>query len=167
MNLGLRGGYSYCDDQIQKIIPHLDVSGSIKVLELGSGDSTVKLYDFLITMYKEVIFYTYDTDDKYLCKDSRVISQLYQRVELCELPNEVFDLILIDGPNGETRKYWYSKLKDKCRVGSIIHIDDDCHYASFMEEVDNNFEYELLDNVSKGHRGLTCWKTIRVSKVLY
>lgn len=166
MNIGLQGGWSYCDRQIQECVSYLNTSGSIKVLELGSGDSTIKLYNYLSTKYEEVILHTFDTDQRYLCKDPKVIPHYYISVESCELPEEVFDLILVDGPNGEARKFWYSKLKDKCRVGSIIHIDDDCHYASFMEEVNSNFEYELLDNVSMGRGGLTCWKTIRVTKIL-
>jgi hypothetical protein len=164
-NIGLQGGWSYCDQQIQDCVSYLNDSSGIKVLELGSGDSTIKLYNFLRTKYDEVIFHTFDTNQSYLCKDPRVIPHLYADVQSCDLPIEVFDLILVDGPNGETRKLWYSKLKDCCRVGSIIHIDDDCHYASFMEEVNTNFEYELLDNVSMGHGGLTCWKTIKVTKI--
>ena len=36
------------------------------------------------------------------------------------LPSQKFDLILIDGPNGDKRSLWYSKIRDHVKEGTII-----------------------------------------------
>jgi len=164
VNIGLAGGWSYCDKQIEEITPYLSGGKDIKILELGSGDSTSKLYNYYSSLYENVVFHTYENNHSYLCRDERVSPHLYDTVITCDLPKEIFDLILIDGPNGESRKDWYSKLRNNSRVGTIIHMDDVYHFNSFIEELDKYFEYEILADFGKGQHD--CWRTVKVTKIL-
>lgn len=164
MTIQLLGGWSYCDQQIVEITPFLEKDKSIKILELGSGDSTVKLYDYYNTLYEGVVFHTFENNRKYLCNHEDIQSHLYDSVQNCDLPEEVFDLVLVDGPFGESRKDWYSKLGKVSKVGTVIHIDDVYHFDSFLEELDRYFEYETLFDFGRGQHN--CWRTVKVTKIL-
>lgn len=164
MSISLKGGWSYCDEQILQITPHLEKNKEIKILELGSGDSTLKLYNYYTTLYDSVIFHTCENNRHYLCNHEDIHSHLYASVADFTLPEEVFDLILVDGPFGESRKDWYSKLGKTSRVGTIIHIDDVYHFDSFVQELDKYFEYETLHDFGKGQHN--CWRTVRLTKIL-
>lgn len=161
----LTGGWSYSTKQIINLIPHLP-SGRLKVLELGSGDSTGKICDYFISTHSDITFYSYETSKNYLSNHPKVIGKLYESVESCILPEEVFDLILVDGPTGEVRKEWYAKLKSVSKIGTIIHIDDFCHYESFRTNLDSNFQYEILDHAERENRAEHCWRTVKVTKIL-
>lgn len=50
-----------------------------------------------------------------------------------------YDLILIDGPNGNGRNIAYLHIKDRLKKGSIVFIDD--HTSS-----DNDFSYNFVEN---------------------
>ena len=161
MKLNLNAGWSYSTQQILNIIPHLKV-GNIKILELGSGESTSKIYDYFSTLFPKVTFYSFETSEEYLCRRTDINSVLYDTVENCILPNEKFDLILVDGPTGEVRNKWYAKIKEICKKDTIIHIDDFCHYDSFSTNLDSNFEYTTLDYMDRANTSEHCWKTVRV-----
>lgn len=156
------GGWSYSSKQIENLFKYLEGGPSIYVLELGSGDSTVKLYEYLKTKFDTVHFYSLETDNKYLCKDSRIHGILYDSIETCEIPNQIYDLILVDGPTGEVRSMWYSKIKPFCKKGSIIHIDDFCHFETFSKNLDANFVYEVLDFHERQVVSEHCWKTVKL-----
>jgi hypothetical protein len=68
-----------------------------------------------------------------------------------------YDLVLIDGPNGNGRNFSYFYMKNRLKSGSIVVIDDYFHY-DFVEKLGEFFEYELIseikfsnDHPNKGH----------------
>ena len=83
------------------------------------------------------------------------------------IPDIIFDLILIDGPNGDKRALWYSKIKNNVKEGSIILIDDFNHYSCFSEELDRNFDYELLSFSNEPFviDGEHSWKIVKIIKI--
>lgn len=68
-----------------------------------------------------------------------------------------YDLVIIDGPNGNGRNFTYFYLMDKLKSGSFVIIDDYFHY-DFLEKCSLFFDYEILDeskftndHPNKGH----------------
>jgi hypothetical protein len=57
--------------------------------------------------------------------------------------NGVYDLMILDGPNGNGRNISFLHIKEHLSVDSIILIDDSTHY-DFMEKLSLFFEYEIL-----------------------
>lgn len=53
---------------------------------------------------------------------------------------EKYDLIIIDGPNGNGRNMAYLHIQDHIKSGSIIFIDD-------YNSRDNNYDYKFIDNL--------------------
>ena len=140
------GGWSYTQKEMSELFKHLKFSETYSILEFGSGDSTKKLYDYISKKVKNLTFYTYETSHEFLNKDPNVNYILYDinSIEGLKLPDLKFDLILIDGPNGEYRSKWYSKIRNNVKPGTILLVDDFNHYESFGTELDKNFSYDLL-----------------------
>jgi hypothetical protein len=68
-----------------------------------------------------------------------------------------YNLVIIDGPNGNGRNFSYFYLMGKLESGSFIVIDDYFHY-DFLEKCKLFFDYEILDeskfpndHPNKGH----------------
>lgn len=57
--------------------------------------------------------------------------------------NGVYDLMLLDGPNGNGRNISYLHMKEHLKSGSIVLIDDFHHY-DFVEKFKIMFNSELL-----------------------
>jgi hypothetical protein len=98
-------------------------------------------------------------------KSKNVIHELVDSDLFFEKCSETFDLILIDGPNGEYRSLWFNIIKKHVKEGTIILVDDFNHFQSFGEELDRNFEYELLDHYDEGPYiayGEHSWKIVKV-----
>jgi len=145
------GGWSYTQREMNELFKHLFYKDKTeyKVLEFGSGNSTIKLYDYLKQKVDNVIFYSYESDSNFLFSHNKInlnfLSYDKDNIKDVVLPNEKFDLILIDGPNGDKRSLWYSKIRDTVKEGTIILIDDFNHYKCSSDELERNFNYELLN----------------------
>ena len=137
-----------------------------KVLEFGSGDSTLKLYNYFKQHVDNVVFYSYESDSNFMfChKDINLLFYDNNNIKDVVLPSEKFDLILIDGPNGDKRSLWYSKIRDHVKEGTIILIDDFNHYKCFSDELDRNFNYELLSFSDEPFvpYGEHSWKIVKI-----
>jgi hypothetical protein len=141
------GGWSYTQLEMTELFKHLKFQPTFSILEFGSGDSTKKLYSYIRSKVQNLIYYTYESDNTFLdttTPDIKYIKYDISEIDSLATPDIQFDLILIDGPNGELRSKWYSKIKKNVKQGTILLIDDFNHYKSFSTELDKNFEYELL-----------------------
>jgi predicted O-methyltransferase YrrM len=150
--------------QVKELGTLLPCGDTINVLEFGAGNTTLKLFDALKTRYKNVRYVTYETDERWAPKNSEIETRMFtiSELEMSLLKiseNEKYDLIIVDGPDGEYRKYWYRIFKNNIKSGSIIHIDDICHYESFEIEFIKNFPNAnnmflvSIENTNK------CWST--------
>jgi hypothetical protein len=85
-------------------------------------------------------------------------------IDSLEIVDHIFDLILVDGPNGDKRAKWYSKIRKNVKPGTIILVDDFNHFDSFSTELNKNFEYELLDHHDEPFvaYGEHSWKIVKV-----
>jgi hypothetical protein len=170
------GGWSYTNLEMSELFKHIDLTNvydNYSIIEFGGGDSSKKICS-LFDNIKKLTYYIVESNESYL-PDNRdpfnIILYDEKKIENLNLNdfinNMKFDLILIDGPNGDKRKYWYEKIKPFVKIGSIILIDDFNHYTSFGEELDNNFEYELLSHsdIPFEPYGEHSWKIVRVKNI--
>jgi hypothetical protein len=63
--------------------------------------------------------------------------------------NGVYDLVILDGPNGNGRNFSFLHLQNYVKKDTIIFIDDYNHY-DFLEKCQSIFNTELLFQHSEG-----------------
>lgn len=140
-----KGGWSYETRSIRKCLENVTYSSdTINILEFGSGDSTVKLYTFLSGIIPKVVYDCYETNQNFVT-NTPVNTVIYSHPTKVDLPYRTYDFILIDGPMGVDRKYWYEKIKTCCRVGTIVLIDDWNHFIEFENELQANLTHKMIE----------------------
>lgn len=162
-DVSFTGGWSYTQKEMNELFKY--TKPGLKILEFGAGDSTAKIYKLL----HPSLYYVYETDKKYIPINDFIKVFIYEDVESTVLDHGelTFDLVLIDGPNGETRKYWFSKIQKCVHSGTILLVDDFNHYKSFGEELDRCFEYEVLSFSDEPfvEYGEHSWKIVRITSI--
>lgn len=164
------GGWSYTQKEMNELFKYLFYNNQeYKVLEFGSGDSTIKIYNYLKQKVDNVVFYTYESNQNFVFNHDSINIIFYDENKINDIviPNQKFDLILIDGPNGDKRSLWYSKIRENVKEGTIILIDDFNHYKCFSEELDINFNYELLSFSDEPFvpYGEHSWKIVKIISI--
>lgn len=166
-DIGLSWGTaSMTPKQIEELGTLLPDKENFSVLEFGAGKSSELIFTSLKKKYEEVRYVTYETDSRYAPNCAGITVRMHTVDELIrgeiEIPkNEKYDLIIVDGPDGEIRQYWYSVFKDNTKKGSIIHVDDAFHYNSFELELNKNFPeltYAFVSRLGE-EQGNKCWIT--------
>lgn len=160
--LNLKGGWAYCSEQILQFIPDLEKVDKLKIMEFGAGDSSIKIYEHFKQLYKNVSYLCYETSTQWAPNHPNIEVVMYREVPSVKLRDQKYDLILVDGPTGVTRKFWYQKLKKVIKSGTIIHIDDYDHYREFEEELIKNIQYKELYRKSRKFKGEKSWLTVKV-----
>lgn len=160
------GGWSYTQKEMNELFKHISFTENFSVLEFGSGASTILLFDFFKKHVKELTFVTYESNCEFFKPHPGIQYVYYDENYMSSVrtPCGSFDLILIDGPNGDKRSLWYSKIRNNVKPGTIILVDDFNHYSCFSEELDRNFNYEVLDHHEEPFvaYGEHSWKIVRV-----
>ena len=160
--LELKGGWAYCSEQILQFIPDLIKEKEINIVEFGAGDSSVKIREYVSQIYEKVSYLCYETNQKWAPSDSIIEVIMYRDVISVSLRDEKYDLVLVDGPHGVTRKLWYKKLQNIVKSGTIVHIDDYDHYKEFEEGLSKNLKYEELYRRSRRCKGEKSWLTVKI-----
>ena len=167
------GGWSYTQKEMNTLFKFIEYKNEYSILEFGLGNSTKLLYSHFKKYVNKLNYVGYETDMRFCDNlDDNIEINFYDinDIENIIMPDMKFDLILVDGPNGEYRSLWFSKLKSCVKAGTIILIDDFNHYQSFSDELDLNFNYEVLDNYDEGPY-ITyeehSWKIVRVIEAKY
>jgi hypothetical protein len=152
--------------QLGQLLPDQD---TIRVLEFGAGQTTIRLFNALKTKYSNVTYVTYETNKTYAPNLDGIQVRMHTKKDLATLSisiptDEVYDIVIVDGPDGELRQHWYSIFKPNTQSGTIIHIDDAFHYESFEAEFRKNFPNVVdLFVVPLGQGGGNkCWITAKV-----
>ncbi len=171
-DIGLKDGTnSLKPAQITQLGTVLPDGDTIRVLEFGAGKSTTLIFNALKNKYKNVVYVTYETNAKYTPKTKGVEVRMHTRVELTEstisIPKEEkYDLVIVDGPDGADRQYWYSLFVDNVSEdGTLVHIDDAFHFPSFEHKFLKSFPHaEILFEHGRQpiKRKWNCWITARV-----
>jgi hypothetical protein len=161
------GGWSYTNKEMRELFKHITYYPSYSILEFGSGNSTSKILDHFKNNTDVMNYTLYECDPGFVPKNiSDFEVHLYDQNNIItmSMPNRKYDLILIDGPNGSGRSLWFSKLRQCVKTGSILLIDDFNHYNAFGEELDKNFEYEVLSFSDEPFvpYGEHSWKIVRI-----
>lgn len=168
-----KGGWSYMAQEMQNAVSLLPQQKNLSVLEFGSGDSSIKLFNLLSKKYK-VDYTTFESNKDFYINHTEINCLIYDEIQIEKLNihNNKYDFILIDGPNGVLRKHWYSKITQNVKKDTIILIDDWCHYDEFEQALINDFgskiKYEVIetrkeyDPNSAPHLGYKSWKIIKV-----
>jgi hypothetical protein len=138
------GGWSYTPNEMKEFLKYLTLKDKYSVLEFGSGDSTKKLYDIISRFCYEIEYHTYENDINYFVNYKNVKTILYDNIDNVEIPDNKYDIIIVDGPHGINRMKWFSKFKNNIKYDSLLLIDDFNHYKEFKEQLDYNFEYKIL-----------------------
>ena len=168
-----KGGWSYMAQEMQNAVSLLPQQKNLSVLEFGSGDSSIKLFNLLSKKYK-VDYTSFESNKDFYINHTEINCLIYDetQIEKLNIHNNKYDFILIDGPNGVLRKLWYSKITQNVKKDTIILIDDWCHYDEFEQALINDFgskiKYEVIetrkeyDPNSAPHLGYKSWKIIKV-----
>lgn len=158
------GGWSYTQKEIRDFLKNINYRDSYKILEFGAGNSTKKIYDIISKFCYKIEYDTYETDINYkiIYKNVNTIMYNIDNIDNIILPNKLYDIILIDGPNGVLRSKWYKKIRNNIKYDTIILIDDYNHYIEFENELNNNFNYTILSksDIPFAPNGEHSWRII-------
>ena len=162
-----KGGWSYTQKEITELFKYIEFKESYSILEFGLGESTNTIYTYFKKHVDNLTYIGYETDISYCSNlNSNITVKMYNldKINDIVLPDIQFDLVLVDGPNGEYRSLWYKKLKQCVKPGTILLVDDFNHYKSFSTELDSNFVYILLDHSDEPFRpyGEHSWKIVKI-----
>jgi len=167
------GGWSYMAEEMSNAVSLLPDQKSLDVMEFGCGDSSIKLFNLLSNKWS-VQYEAFESNLDYIINHAGIHCLHYdeQQLESLDIGNKKYDFILIDGPNGALRKHWYSKITDNVKSGTVILIDDWCHFQEFEDALVNDFgskiKYEVIetrkefDPNSAPHLGYKSWKIVKV-----
>lgn len=157
------------------------VLNKIKNLEITSFDDNIQYayqgdYEFLKLKIRELLECddeTYDLMFKNLEIDINKLNRKTtpltsrQKNNFYEiLPDDIFgiyDLMILDGPNGNGRNFSFLYVKNHLTIGSVVLVDDFNHY-DFMEKLSLLFEYEVLHENQGG--GIDQWNTGGIYKIV-
>jgi hypothetical protein len=130
-NLGLQDHTSGMTSiQVKELGTILPDQSSISVLEFGAGVTTAKLYEALCSRYTHVNYVTYEDNPIWAPKIPGIEVRMFTREELIAgnvqiSPTEKYDLVIVDGPDGEIRQHWYSVFKDNVNGMFVKVMDSD------------------------------------------
>jgi hypothetical protein len=164
------GGWSYTQWEMTELFKHISYKDTYSILEFGSGASTILLYNHFIKYVKDLTFITYESNDGYYTPDNPGIKYVYydeNDINNVKIEDGKYDLILVDGPNGDKRSLWYKKIRPNVKEGTIILIDDFNHYDCFGTELDRNFNYDVLSYHDEPFiaYGEHSWKIVKVTSL--
>lgn len=164
------GGWSYTQKEMNSLFSFIKYTDDYSILEFGAGDSTSKLWIHFKKYTKNLSYTVFETNHLYTPLFPEIKTILYDanNIDSIDIPDGTFDLILVDGPNGDKRAKWYSKIRKSVKSGTIILIDDFNHFSSFSKELDKNFQYETLDHfeIPFVPYGEHSWKIVKVIRPL-
>ncbi len=115
-----------------------------------------------LVKYEEAIYKQMFLDKKISNEKTNVIDDIFNtRLVNCFYDikdgdlKEEYDLVILDGPNGNGRNIAYLHLIEKLKPGTIVIIDDFDHY-DFVEKCQYMFDVEIIekrkfDHPLKGH----------------
>lgn len=140
------GGWSYTPNEIRDFLKYISPRETYNVLEFGSGKSTRILYDIIERYCQHIYYDTYETDESYRVVHKNVNTILYDinQIDQLNIPDKIYDIVLIDGPHGVSRSKWYSKIRNNISYNTIMLIDDYNHYTEFETELNRNYNYTIL-----------------------
>jgi hypothetical protein len=155
------GGWSYTTKEIIEFIKHLKYKDSYNVLEFGSGRSSKAVYDIVSRYCYNISYDVYETE-KTNYKNINSIPYKISDIDNLKTLDKKYDIIIIDGPDGNLRAKWYHKIRNNVKDDTIIFIDDYNHYIEFENELNKNFSYKVLSASDEPFRafGEHSWRII-------
>lgn len=138
--------WSLCPYEIFLALKFCTYENNFKILEFGSGDGTIQLVSVLKNYNINFVYDSFENDSNY-AKDNLVNYHVYdiKKIDDVEiLSKQIYDLVIIDGPNGPLRSKWYRKFKNNIRSGTIILIDDFHHFKEFSSCLNEEYDYETI-----------------------
>lgn len=157
------------------------VLNKIKNLEITSFDDNIQYayqgdYEFLKLKIRELLecddetynlmFKNLEIDINKLNKKTTPLTSRQKNNFYEILPDDIFgiyDLMILDGPNGNGRNFSFLYVKNHLTIGSVVLVDDFNHY-DFMEKLSLLFEYEVLHENQGG--GIDQWNTGGIYKIV-
>jgi predicted O-methyltransferase YrrM len=160
------GAWSYCSEEMRNAVSCIQEKKSLNILEFGCGVSTIKLFNLLSKKWEIKEYKCFETNQEFLITHPQIDCILYHEkdIQSLDIGDTKYDFILIDGPNGVSRKYWYSKITANVKSGTVILIDDWCHYEEFELCLVNDFgskvNFKIKEERNESYKS---WKIIEVT----
>ena len=132
------GGWSYTQWEMNDLFKHIVYKNEYSILEFCAGDSSTKLFNHF-KKYVEKLHYTiYESNFNYLPKnlsDYEVHFYDENDIESVSMPNNKFDLILIDGGHSyKTVKSDFNFAKKLVTTNGAIFFDDYVNKQGVIKE---------------------------------
>jgi hypothetical protein len=163
------GGVSYTQTGMAELFKHITYRANFSILEFGSGNSTEKLHEHFKKNVENLVFYSYESDPRFLKPHAEIKFILYddQNVKSIEIPQIAFDLILVDGSTTDKRAI-FSKIRENIKDGTILLIDYFNHFESVSDQLAGNFDYDLLASNNEPFiaYGEHSWCVVRVKRAI-
>jgi len=150
------------------------VLNNIKNIDITSFDDNIEYaykgsYQFLDLKIRELLecddasyeamFKNLEIDKNLLNKKTTPLTSRQKNNFYEILPGDIsgtYEIMILDGPNGNGRNFSFLYCKNHLSIGSIVLVDDFNHY-DFMERLSLLFEYEVLHENQAG--GVDQWNT--------
>lgn len=157
---GFVGGYALNEDEMETALAAVTFDDVLRVLEFGAGSSTRAMRYLLAGKGVLFDYVVYENNPEYFPCAAGVSLVAWEEFPT-ELRGGVFDLVIIDGPNGAGRAKWCALLRGHIREGTVIVFDDFHHYrAEFEAALQSLCRYDVIDEVNESVP--RSWITVRV-----
>ena len=163
------GGWSIKPDQMFTALSNVEYTDKLKILELGAGVGTNVLADLLTKLGVPFTYVSYENDPVYACTRPDVQTVMWTTWPT-ELVKDLYDLVIIDGPAGRQRVHWYPLIRDVVHPGTIILVDDYCHFAAFKLALNLNFKHHMICEKTQSRQptgGQISWVVTRVISAVH
>ncbi len=143
-----------------------------RLLEVGAGALTPRLADRLLAeraggLFNRLTYVSYESNPDWAERARHpavnlIVHETGNRWP-ASLLDGVYDLVVIDGPNGVVRERWYAMLPPHVRSGTVLLIDDFNHYAEFETALNAAFpQHTVLARFDRFPWGGESWRVVRI-----
>lgn len=137
------GGWSLKPDEMYLALRSVTYQKQFNLLEFGAGAGTGAMVTLLKKLKIPYRYVSYENNTAYVCADKTVETVFWKDFPTVLVPG-IFDLIIIDGPQGKIRCDWYPLLKGHTRSGTILVVDDYRHFPQFETVLNANMSHTII-----------------------
>lgn len=155
------GGWSLKPDSMLCALRALGTDAGKAILNLGDGEGTRGLR----SLCRDATVVSYENDPGYIQPGGWCC--LWREFPRSILPAPYsadgrYDLVIVDGPHGTDRQFWYPLLPAVTRPGTIVVIDDVGHFECFENALAATFRFESLGEYRRYERRFETWLVVKL-----
>jgi len=157
-----KGRWSLKPAQVFPALRAVTYSSTLRVIEFGAGIGTHDMFNLLQSKVPKLSYTSYENNPDYVCDNSGVFTVLWDTFP-SDLVGDIYDFVIIDGPNGRQRINWYPMLVKHTAPGTIMLIDDYEHFPEFEEALNANFKYDVIGIYRRTFQRDLTWIVVRIN----